>query len=389
MFHAFRIGKRAAASLTVGLVVLAAMLLGGAGASAQSGWDKVVAEAKKEGKVVVYNGTNFKIVRKLGDLFQKQYGIAVEVLDGRATEIRERIRTEQAAGRFIGDVNYTGRTTAAMQTAEGHFDPYGDLPLAKTIAEPFEANGIFLPSSAGNFALLINTNLVKDDIKSWRELEDPKWAGKILSDDPRALGGGQVWFEVTYRTLGRDFHEKVAAHKPVISRVYAESNRRIARGEFPVYLPFNVSEYQSLKGLPIKVIVPQEGIPFVAFGTTLLKNPPHPNAGRLLMNWLLEPDQQVVFALEGLPPGRQGHGAAHPRGYPPAHPGQGDGHDRAGQDAGLSRSRQGALQVGARNVRPRAVPCYAALGERNIGMERSKRCSKHSPGAPKVGAQQA
>ena len=55
----------------------------------------------------------------------------------------------------------------------------------------------------------------------------------------------------------------------MISRVYAESNRRIARGEFPVYLPFNVSEYQSLKGLPIKVIVPQEGIPFVAFGTTL------------------------------------------------------------------------------------------------------------------------
>ena len=302
MFGAFRIGKRnrAAASLIAGLAMLAAILVGGAaGASAQSGWDKVVAEAKKEGKVVVYNGTNFKIVRKLGDLFQKQYGIAVEVLDGRATEIRERIRTEQAAGRFIGDVNYTGRTTAAMQAADGHFDPYGDLPLVKTIEAPFEANGIFLPSSAGNFALLINTNLVKDDIKSWRELEDPKWAGKILSDDPRALGGGQVWFEVTYRTLGRDFHDKIAAHKPVISRVYAESNRRIARGEFPVYLPFNVSEYQSLKGLPIKVIIPQEGIPFVAFGTTLLKNPPHPNAGRLLMNWLLEPEQQLVFALEG------------------------------------------------------------------------------------------
>jgi iron(III) transport system substrate-binding protein len=307
MFRAFRIGKRATAGPVAGLAVLAAMLVsvtGGALAQsgAQSTWDKVVAEAKKEGKVVIYNGTNFKIVRKLGDLFQKQYGIPVEVLDGRATEIRERIRTEQAAGRFIGDVNYTGRTTAAMQTPEGHFDPYGDLPLVKTIEEPFEANGIFLPSSAGNFALLINTNLVKEDIKSWRELEDPKWAGKILADDPRALGGGQVWFEVTYRTLGRDFHEKIAAHKPVISRVYAESNRRIARGEFPVYLPFNVSEYQSLKGLPIKAIVPQEGIPFVAFGTTLLKNPPHPNAGRLFMNWLLEPEQQLVFALEGFRP---------------------------------------------------------------------------------------
>ena len=85
-----------AASLVAGLAVLAAASIGPGSALAQTGWDKVVAEAKKEGKVVVYNGTNFKIVRKLGDLFQKQYGIAVEVLDGRATEVRERIRTEQA-----------------------------------------------------------------------------------------------------------------------------------------------------------------------------------------------------------------------------------------------------------------------------------------------------
>jgi iron(III) transport system substrate-binding protein len=305
MSRAFRIDMRKSVSaiLPVWLAVLAAALVGGgSGALAQSDWDKAVAEAKKEGKVVVYNGTNFKIVRKLGDAFQKQYGIAVEVLDGRASEIRERIRTEQAAGRFIGDVGYTGATSAALQAAEGAFQPHGELPLGKSLAEPLVDGGMFLPASAGNFALLINTNLVKDDIKSWRDLEDPKWTGKVLSDDPRALGAGQVWFEVTYRTLGRDFHEKIAAHKPVISRVFAESNRRIARGEFPVYLPFNVSEYQSLKGLPIKVIIPQEGIPYVPFGSSLLKGAPHPNAGRLFMNFLLEPDQQLVFALEGFRP---------------------------------------------------------------------------------------
>jgi iron(III) transport system substrate-binding protein len=295
--------RRAPAGLLLGLAVLAAAVIGGArGAVAQSAWDKVVAEATKEGRVVVYNGTNFKIVRKLGDAFQKQYGITVEVLDGRASEIRERIRTEQAAGRFIGDVGYTGATSAALQAAEGAFQAHGGLPSSKTLAEPLVDDGLFVPSSAGNFALLINTNLVKEDIKSWRDLEDPKWAGKILSDDPRALGAGQVWFEVTYRTLGRAFHEKIAAHKPVISRVFAESNRRIARGEFPIYLPFNVSEYQSLKGLPIKVIVPQEGVPYVPFGSSLLKEAPHANAGRLFMNFLLEPEQQVAFALEGFRP---------------------------------------------------------------------------------------
>jgi iron(III) transport system substrate-binding protein len=291
------------ASLIAGLIALAAALAAApGGASAQSDWSKVVDGAKAEGKLVVYNGTNFKIVRKLGDLFQAKYGIAVEVLDGRASEIRERIRTEQAAGRAIGDLIYSGATSIALQTAEGAFKPHGDIPLGNALAEPFVDNGTFLPASAGNFALLINTNLVKEGIKSWRELEDPKWAGKILSDDPRALGAGQVWFEVTYRTLGRGFHEKIAAHKPVISRVYAESNRRVARGEFPVYLPFNVSEYQSLKGLPVKAVIPEEGVPYVPFGAAMLKDAPHPSAGRLFMNWLLEPDQQLVFALEGFRP---------------------------------------------------------------------------------------
>ena len=269
------------------------------------------------------------------------------MLDGRATEIRERIRTEQADGRFIGDVNYTGRTTAAVQAPEGHFQPYGDLPLVKTLAEPFEADGIFLPVMAGNFAILVNTNLVKEDIKSWKDLEDPKWAGRILSDDPRALGGGQVWFEVTYRAFGRGFHEKIAAHKPVISRVFAESNRRIARGEFPIYLPFNISEYQSLKGLPIKAVVPQEGVPVHSTRTD-------PSEGRAASQ--RRPAVHQFPARSGppaadrdrrVPPRGQGHGAAHSRGHPCAHRGQGPGYDGAGQDPGLSRSREGNLQVAA------------------------------------------
>jgi iron(III) transport system substrate-binding protein len=291
-----------AAGLIVGLAVVAALAVTLNPASAQSDWDKVIAEAKKEGKLVIYNGSNFRVVRQLGDLFQKEYGIAVDVLDGRASEIRERIRTEQAAGRAIGDLIYSGATSIALQAAEGAFKPHGGVPLAASLAEPFTDNGTFLPVSAGNFALLVNTNLVKEPIKSWKDLEDPKWAGKILSDDPRALGAGEVWFEVTYRTFGRAFHEKIAAHKPVISRVFAESNRRIARGEFPIYLPFNVSEYQSLKGLPIKVITPEEGVPYVPFGSAVLKDAPHPNAARLFMNFMLDPARQLVFATEGFRP---------------------------------------------------------------------------------------
>ena len=63
-----------------------------------------------------------------GAAFEAKYGIRVELLEARASELRERIRTEQAAGKVLGDVSHNGSTTTALQLAEGTFQPYGALP---------------------------------------------------------------------------------------------------------------------------------------------------------------------------------------------------------------------------------------------------------------------
>jgi iron(III) transport system substrate-binding protein len=105
-----------------------------------------------------------------------------------------------------------------------------------------------------------------------------------------------------YDTFGKEFHEKLAAQKPVFSRDIANSERRVARGEFPLYIPFSLQDYNQLKGLPVKPIVPQEGRPYVRFDLATLKNAPHPNAARLFMNFYLEPAQQLVFANAGYNP---------------------------------------------------------------------------------------
>ena len=302
--RALLMGPRIVLSLS-GLVAASLLL---ADAHAQNRWSEVASAAQREGKVTVYNGTGFRVVRMLGDLFGKETGISVDVLDGRASEIRERIRVEQAAGRAIGDMIYSGATSIALQTAEGAFAPLGDLPNVGKIAPPLKSDGTFLPVSAGYFAILVNANQVTlaGAPQGWRELADPKWQGKILSDDPRALGAGEVWFEVTYQAFGRGYHERMAAQKPVFGRDFAQSNQRVARGEYAVYLPFNVSEYQRLKGLPVRAIVPEEGVPYVALGPALLKNAPHPNAARLFMNFMLDRSGQGLIASEGFRPAAPG-----------------------------------------------------------------------------------
>ena len=272
-------------------------------AQAQS-WDDVIAAAKKEGKLTIYNGTNFAIIRKIGAEFTKKFGIRVDVLDGRATEIRERIRVEQSTNRTVASLSYSGWTTLSTQQAEGVWQNLGAIPNLKRLEDPVKDNGVLVPTVVGKFAMLVNTALVKpqDVPKTWNDLLHPRWKGKILSDDPRAAGAGNVWFEVLLGKFGRDFHEKFAAQGPVFNRLFPESQRRLARGEFEIYLPFNVSEFAGLKGLPVAPVIPEEGVPYVPFAFGILKDAPDANAARLFVDFNLSDEAQAMYAAEGFTP---------------------------------------------------------------------------------------
>lgn len=276
-------------------------------------WSKVVAAAKSEGKVVFYSGlVGSPSTAAIARAFEKTYGITAEFLDLRISEIRERMRAEQIAGRVIGDVLTTSyNVTTSIEMNEGHIQPLKSFPnkgrvrAASAIDNP---TGTQVPVYMLKYGMLINTRMVApaDEPKSWTDLTDAKWTGKILADDPRALGGGFNAFVAQHDRLGVDFLRKLAGQKLTFSRDLRESERRVARGEFPLYAPFLFNDFSSLRGLPIKAIVPSEGVPYVQFVASMIRNAPHPNAALLFIDFLLSDEAQVILANEGLGPAIDG-----------------------------------------------------------------------------------
>ncbi len=292
-----------------------------ASAQAPADWDKTVAAAKAEGAVNFYTGLpGNPTTKKITEGFEKKYGIRVNVLELRATELRERIRAERIGNNATADVMHTSANqTRQISNEDKTVDKIGPLPnnnrMRKDLQDSWMDRDVNIPTFLLNYSILVNSNMVKEPIASWNDLLDPKWKGKILSDDFRAIGGGSSYFSVTYEKFGRAFHEKLAAQEVSFTRDMREAERRVARGEYAIYLPWLLNYLPSLKGLPVKAAIPNEGVVYLPYASSILTKAPHPNAARVLIDYMLSDEGQTIYASEGLLPTAEGFSDKLPADY--------------------------------------------------------------------------
>jgi spermidine/putrescine-binding protein len=135
--------------------------------------------------VVFYNGqTGWPEPIAAAKSFEAKYGIKVEMLEVRSVELMERIRTEVTNNKVGGDITLMGSTGTAPLAQAGLLQPHGAIPnQAKAVLKPWVPEEI--PVFVINYGVAINTRLVPpgQEPKSWKDLADPKWKGKILSDE--------------------------------------------------------------------------------------------------------------------------------------------------------------------------------------------------------------
>ena len=272
----------------------------------QTDFDPRVLRAAREERNINYYGAPelgiaFEPVFKL---FQQRYGVEVGFTGARGRENYDRILSEQRAGRHVADVMSTGATSMNSLKWKGALVPYLP-PNLKDIPDAFrDRDHVLIPVYLNIYGILINTALVKRDEepKSWKELLDSKWKGKILADDPRGAGGGNVWFTVVYKTFGKSYVDAMARQEPQFRPQYLENEKALARGEFPIYVPAMAGSMARLKGAPVKWIAPSDGATYALISQGLIKNGPHPNAAKIWVNFQIGPEAQTALAEGGNSP---------------------------------------------------------------------------------------
>lgn len=265
----------------------------------------LVARAKTEGRLALYSGfSGNQLHAAIKKGFEETFGISVEMLIARPSEITERVRVEAAAGRVGGDVLLHGEATLRRMVVDGLIQETPGYSGVDDLIVPDSNPRFAAPGFINGYGMMVNSALVKpeDEPKSWLDLLDPKWSGKMLADDTRALGSGQIFFTATFGKIGVDFHRQLARQKIVFGRDLGADQLRVARGEFPLRWPQSLSNMRDLRGLPLRFIIPKEGLPYVRVDSAVIKGAARPGAARLFAQYMLSQKTQDMLAGFGLIP---------------------------------------------------------------------------------------
>ncbi len=268
----------------------------------------LIAAARKEGKAVWYTSVDLPLAEKIAKAFEAKFsGISVRVERTGAERLFQRLGQEYSSGIHAVDVvNSSDASQLIVWKADGILEPFVPEDVAKYYpAEHKDPDGQFASFRVGLCVVGYNTNLVKADEapKSFADLLDPKWKGKLVKAHPGYSGTIMTATYQMSRDLGWSYFEKLAQQNVMQVQSSADPPKKLELGERAVMVDGNEYNMFQLKeaAKPVEIVYPAEGTPLIVGPNAIFKAAPNPNAARLFQCYSFTAEaQQLIIDIGGL-----------------------------------------------------------------------------------------
>ncbi|WP_236791035.1 ABC transporter substrate-binding protein [Amycolatopsis sp. GM8] len=271
---------------------------------------KALELAKTEGSLSIYTSMTQDVSDAVSKKFQDEFGIKVQVFRANSETVLQRATQEAQANRLGADVVETDFLEMAALSQADRLADYTGAALDKV-----QSTGKFPHWTADRFNLFLpawNTNLIKpgDEPRSWEDLADPKYKGKVtleVSDSDWYENLTKYWLE-----HGKTQQEVDSLWRRIVGNAKAGKGHTtmmqlLGAGQTPLDgMNYTyITERAKQDGAPVAYRLPDGTNPLPAFarpqGVGMFKAAQHPAAAWLFYDWLLSEGQQVMVDLHLTP----------------------------------------------------------------------------------------
>ena len=284
------------------------------GADGQRNGNELWLQQRKKGPPVIGIPASSELRKAIGTRFKEKFGIDVELFPSRGPENVTRIIKEYSAGVRYFDVLVAGGATPLSMVAAGAADDFQPYMILPEVKDPknwwgghiWEDN---VSTKRHIYAFLCYTSetfwynagqVEPSEMRSFDDLLNPKWKGRVGFLDPRNPGSGQNTWAFLWKVKGEEFLGKLAQQDLLFTQNQRQLAESLAKGKASIY---DRPQSLQLRTLYKSRAAGQTG-PKIKEGAhanngsgvvTVVKNPPHPNATKVFVNWLLGKEGQEIY----------------------------------------------------------------------------------------------
>jgi iron(III) transport system substrate-binding protein len=285
-------------AVTFMLVILSCTLLSGLSYAEPS--KDLYPLAKREGTVTCGSAVEEEMMRPVNAAFEAKYpGVKVKYIRQSSGPLMSMVETEREAGRVSFDVVQIADITDVIRLQQkGYFQSYKPENWNEIPNQYKDKDGYFTTHHFDVMLGAYNPKVIPQEEapKSYRDLLNPKWNNKICGSSPSRGGSGLASVMRVIGLYGWEFIETLARNGTMCVAGHGTVARMVISGERP--LAWDLTGYRAMeeehKGSPLKHIWFSEGVPTFSLVQGIPLKAPHPNAGKLFLNFQMSRECQEL-----------------------------------------------------------------------------------------------